>query len=777
MTNFYDGETIHAADLNQALAEHLQKSLNLSDLQSVQQALANLGLGDIAKLSTPVPIANGGTGATTVAQAIANLGISSGGGISTPVSIANGGTGATSASVALTNLGVLTAISNAIANQNLGTASKLNTPISLNDGGTGATTASQALTNLGLGGAAKLADPIPIAHGGTGATSLSAAQAALGIGGGSSTNVLANYSALRSFSRTTEHLVFLYDVNVGGLFRADTSDTTSSDNGGTIIVATDGTRWKRQYNGPINVRWFGATGNGSSNDTSAIQSADSLARSISGQVYIPSGTYMVSQLTVFTGSNWVGEGREATIIKQISGSNTDLIYGYSSSSNWTASSPGAMVHGYTLRNITLDGNYNSGSGNTSGDGIAVYGSRPILQNLFIKNVAGNGLRTGYRDNSTDLASGSFRMEGNIFNIHVDTVGQHGWWNDGPHDTYVADFIVADASQQSNGGYYGFYFDTHSGTVCDNIHAWSQGSPRMKSALYCDGYGHQFVNSAFEGLPTGPVVEIVTNGCVFSTTCAYYAAGSGAVTIQLSGSNCSGNDIRGVVNGPGSSAPACTGLVFSNNSSDYIEGNVIELHMNAQEAGNVQFGAGDQGRNAIMIYAYNATSATYNGTVNGSDRFQLYGINSGGIYFDTNIAALKGGTTSSSSSLGHTSNSIGVSVALSNASPATLTSVSLSAGTWEIWGVVEFGGGSSTTVGHLTSGIATSASIPAGNTGLQGNVQSGGGVTLNLTATYYTVPCGPAFVTVSSNTTYYLVAESDFSGSITAGGYIAAKQIA
>ena len=46
-----------------------------------------------------------------------------------------------------------------------------------------------------------------------------------------------------------------------GLFYKDTSDTTSADNGGTIIVDSDGNRWKRVYSGSINVRWFGARGN------------------------------------------------------------------------------------------------------------------------------------------------------------------------------------------------------------------------------------------------------------------------------------------------------------------------------------------------------------------------------------------------------------------------------------------------------------------------------------------------------------------------------------
>jgi hypothetical protein len=42
----------------------------------------------------------------------------------------------------------------------------------------------------------------------------------------------------------------------GGLFRYDASDTTTADNGGTVIVDTAGNRWKRQYAGALVDAWF-----------------------------------------------------------------------------------------------------------------------------------------------------------------------------------------------------------------------------------------------------------------------------------------------------------------------------------------------------------------------------------------------------------------------------------------------------------------------------------------------------------------------------------------
>lgn len=62
----------------------------------------------------------------------------------------------------------------------------------------------------------------------------------------------------------------------GGLFRWDSSDTSSTDNGGTIITPTSGLsssgRWKRVYDGAVNARWFGVNPSQSDN-TAALQKA------------------------------------------------------------------------------------------------------------------------------------------------------------------------------------------------------------------------------------------------------------------------------------------------------------------------------------------------------------------------------------------------------------------------------------------------------------------------------------------------------------------------
>nr|DAN02897.1 MAG TPA: tail fiber protein [Caudoviricetes sp.] len=73
---------------------------------------------------------------------------------------------------------------------------------------------------------------------------------------------VADYAGLRSFSgaaanvNVTGYLATLAPSGISGMFVRDDSDTTSSDNGGTVIVASNGKRWKRSFSGSLSLDWF-----------------------------------------------------------------------------------------------------------------------------------------------------------------------------------------------------------------------------------------------------------------------------------------------------------------------------------------------------------------------------------------------------------------------------------------------------------------------------------------------------------------------------------------
>lgn len=88
---------------------------------------------------------------------------------------------------------------------------------------------------------------------------------------------------------------------------------TYVDNNGTIIVPTGGdgsAAWLRVYTGAVNVRWFGATGNGTTDDTVAIQAAIDSLSTTGGRVYLTRGRYKVtSTIRLGVGIEFYGDGR------------------------------------------------------------------------------------------------------------------------------------------------------------------------------------------------------------------------------------------------------------------------------------------------------------------------------------------------------------------------------------------------------------------------------------------------------------------------------------
>jgi len=115
------------------------------------------------------------------------------------------------------------------------------------------------------------------------------------------------------------------DAGTGGTF-AWSTDTTSSDDGGTIIVPTPLRTgcWKRIFEGGLSVKWFGALGN-NVDDHDAVNAAVARANSLNVPVLFPPGTYRVKYIGLYSHSTLIGAGREQTIIHQASGSTAALV--------------------------------------------------------------------------------------------------------------------------------------------------------------------------------------------------------------------------------------------------------------------------------------------------------------------------------------------------------------------------------------------------------------------------------------------------------------------
>jgi hypothetical protein len=125
-----------------------------------------------------------------------------------------------------------------------------------------------------------------------------------------------------------------------------------------------------------NVLDYGAKGDNATNDTAAIQSAiNAVFAAGGGTVYFPSGTYLVTGLSLNWGSsavsvNFVGSGQTATVIKK-TGVSVDAMF------NLSASASDGTYSEFSDMRVT---------GNTNGDGFTITNlARNVWRNVRIDN--------------------------------------------------------------------------------------------------------------------------------------------------------------------------------------------------------------------------------------------------------------------------------------------------------------------------------------------------------------------------------------------------------
>ena len=118
---------------------------------------------------------------------------------------------------------------------------------------------------------------------------------------------------LRAMSAAPQgHSVYyVKDKGQEGIFLYDGTDTATADNTGTVLVSAAGARFKRVYDDAVSIKWFGAKGDGVTDDTRASQQCFDAAKSAT--VYIPEGTYnitstiVVPELTSIRGSGYASQ--------------------------------------------------------------------------------------------------------------------------------------------------------------------------------------------------------------------------------------------------------------------------------------------------------------------------------------------------------------------------------------------------------------------------------------------------------------------------------------
>lgn len=99
---------------------------------------------------------------------------------------------------------------------------------------------------------------------------------------------------------------------INTIYWYDNTDSTSSDNGCTVIVTTGGQRWKLIFDGPLDVMWCGA-GTGVDDLPAFLRAFEASSNIVSSYI----GTHYLSDVVTFVGIDgprFSGQGRGKTII-------------------------------------------------------------------------------------------------------------------------------------------------------------------------------------------------------------------------------------------------------------------------------------------------------------------------------------------------------------------------------------------------------------------------------------------------------------------------------
>jgi len=224
------------------------------------------------------------------------------------------------------------------------------------------------------------------------------------------TNPFKTLSDIRSFTAVEVSKfpnVYMTDEGKTGYWKYDASDTTSTDNTGTIVVTLNGARYKRQYEADVYASWFidtaDTTGTSGNRERNAINRAVTfaLAQTVSPNIILD------NKRIWYVNTNPIQVRPALGQILSIAGEGNPIIdfYGVESycsvfgNFDYTYTENFYEYGTFSLEGVQLDGSRNPVSAYLS----ANYGTRPLqftnmerieIRNCVFRNIYGSGMAIG-----------------------------------------------------------------------------------------------------------------------------------------------------------------------------------------------------------------------------------------------------------------------------------------------------------------------------------------------------------------------------------------------
>jgi len=247
-----------------------------------------------------------------------------------------------------------------------------------------------------------------------------------------------DFDSHSDFVRGTTVAVARGTVNGSKIFAVSSADVeTIGEDSITFTSALSRGSWR-------NVKDYGAVGDGSTDDTDAVQAALDVGSTFDhGTVFFPDGTYMVAGLKFPSNCSIKGSSRDNTILKLKNSGNTYILASKLYVENDTAN---AFPDGQNfIENITFDGNK---ANNSSGTCLILRSYNAQIMCCDFQNAADHGIiqsaATANGSNAQNAAECVYKQ----CRIHLNN--KRGMWFKDDSNSKIADAWIVDCWIHNNG---------------------------------------------------------------------------------------------------------------------------------------------------------------------------------------------------------------------------------------------------------------------------------------------------------------------------------------